>query len=463
MTIPQLMPWIGGPMKFEAGLSPLVCPIDETVASQIIESDAKVVDAAVKHAHAAFLKHQDATTGKRVEWLLAAADAIDKIEGELVRSLIRFIGKPRRAATFEAKRVGTFMRACATQVPHLMGEVLPLDVTAAGAGRFGFTTRVPYGVVAAVTPFNGPANLLIQKVAPALAVGNAVVVKPSPPGTEVALLMAQAVKTADVPDGLFNVVPGGRETAKLLAAHPLVAVVTVTGSTAAGNELARAVGAKKFIGELNDAAARIAGAAFEASGQQCISAQRVIVERPVFDRFLELFVAAAKKLKVGDPDDAATDVGPMVSSAAADRVEAMVKDAVAKGAKLVLEPERRGAILGPAIVADAPPQARLMREEAFGPVVVVQSVADVDAALELANSSEFGLQGACFTASLETAFKVSRRLRVGSLWINDASRFRLDTYPFGGVGASGFGREGVRYAMEELSQWKFTGMRLNPQ
>ena len=375
MTIPQLMPWIGGPVKFEAGLSPLVCPIDETVASQIIESDAKVVDAAVKHAHAAFLKHQDATTAKRVEWLLAAAEAIDKIEGELVHSLIRFIGKPRRAATFEAKRVGTFIRACAAQVPHLMGEVLPLDVTAAGAGRFGFTTRVPYGVVAAVTPFNGPANLLIQKVAPALAVGNAVVAKPSPPGTEVALLMAQAVKTAGVPDGLFNVVPGGRETAKLLAAHPLVAVVTVTGSTAAGNELARAAGAKKFIGELgsnaanivcadadlNDAATRIAGAAFEASGQQCISAQRVIVERPVFDRFLELFVAAAKKLKVGDPDDAAIDVGPMVSSAAADRVEAMVKDAVANGAKLVLEPERRGAILGPAIVANAPPQARLMR------------------------------------------------------------------------------------------------------
>jgi acyl-CoA reductase-like NAD-dependent aldehyde dehydrogenase len=466
MTIPQLMPWIGGPVKFEAGFSPLVCPIDESVASHMIESDANVVDAAVKHAHAAFLKHQDATTAKRIEWLLAAADAIDKIEGELVRSLIRFIGKPRRAATFEAKRVGTFMRACAAQVPHLMGEVLPLDMTAAGTGRFGFTTRVPYGVVAAVTPFNGPANLLIQKVAPALAVGNAIVVKPSPPGTEVALLMAQAMKAAGIPDGLFNVVPGGRETAKLLAAHPLVAVVTVTGSTAAGNELARAAGAKKFVGELgsnaanivcadadlDDAAARIAGAAFEASGQQCISAQRVIVERPVFERFLELFVAAAKKLKVGDPEDAATDVGPMVSSAAADRVEEMVKDA-----------ERRGAILGPAIVADAPPQARLMREEAFGPVVVVQNVSDVDAALELANSSEFGLQGACFTTSLETAFKVSRKLRVGSLWINDASRFRLDTYPFGGVGASGFGREGVRYAMEELSQWKFTGMRLNPQ
>ena len=476
--IPRLLPWIGGTASAAAGaaFSPLVSPIDETVASHMIESDAAVIDAAVKHAHKAYLANLEATTAKRLEWLHAAADAMDKIEAELVRSLIRVIGKPRRAATFEAKRAGAFIRSCAAQLPHLMGEVLPLDVFPTGAGRFGFTVRIPYGVVAAITPFNGPVNLLIQKVAPALAVGNAVVVKPSPPGTEVALLMAEAMKKAGIPDGLFNVVPGGRETAKLLVSHPLVAAVTVTGSTAAGNELARAAGAKKFVGELGsnaanivcadadlaDAATRIAGAGFEASGQQCISAQRVIVERSVYDKFLEQFVAAAKKLKVGDPEDAAIDVGPMVSSAAADRVEQMIADAVAKGAKLVLKPERRGAILGPAIVAEAPPEARLMREEAFGPVVVVQPVADVDAALELANSSEFGLQGACFTKSLETAFKVSRKLRVGSLWINDASRFRLDTYPFGGVGSSGFGREGVRYTMEELSQWKFTGMRLNP-
>ncbi len=265
-------------------------------ASQIVESDAAIVDAAVKHAYGAYMKHLDATTAKRIEWLNAAADAIDKIEAELVRSLIRDIGKPRRAATFEAKRAGAFIRACVAQVPHINGEVLPLDVAATGAGRFGFTTRIPYGVVAAITPFNGPVNLLVQKIAPAIAVGNAVVVKPSPPGTEVALLMADAVKKAGVPDGLFNVVPGGRQTAQLLAAHPLVAAVTATGSTAMGHELARAAGAKKFVGELGsnaanivcadadlaDAATRIAGAGFEASGQQCISAQRVIVERAVY-------------------------------------------------------------------------------------------------------------------------------------------------------------------------------------
>src|SRR5215213_7767587 len=324
MNVPvRHLAWIGGAATPapDATFSPLVSPIDESSASQIIESDAAVIDAAVKHAHAAYLKHMEAPASKRIEWLLAAADGIDKIEDALVRSLIRDIGKPRRAATFEAKRAGAFIRACAAQVSHLGGEVLPLDVTAQGAGRFGFTVRVPYGVVAAVTPFNGPVNLLIQKVAPALAVGNAVVVKPSPPGTEVALLMAEAVKKAGVPDGLFNVVPGAKK------------FVGELGSNAANIVCADA--------DLNDAATRIAGAGFEASGQQCISAQRVIVEQPVFDRFLELFVAAAKKLKVGDPEDTAIDVGPMVSSAAADRVESMIADAVANGAKLVLKPERR--------------------------------------------------------------------------------------------------------------------------
>src|SRR5215218_4803431 len=300
-TAPQFGAWIGG--SATAGstprLSPLVSPVDEKVAAHMVEADAALVDSAVRNAHAAFLTNIDATTAKRVDWLNAAANAVDKIEAEIINSLIRILGKPRRAATFEAKRAGQFIRACAAQLPHVMGEVVPLDTTPLGAGRFGFTTRVPYGVVAAITPFNAPANLLIQKLAPALAMGNATVVKPSPPGLEVALLLAQAFKDAGVPDGLFNVVPGGREAALALASHPLVSVVTLTGSTAAGHDLARAAGAKRFVAELGsnaanivcadadlaDAAQRIAGAAFEASGQQCISAQRVIVESAVFDKF----------------------------------------------------------------------------------------------------------------------------------------------------------------------------------
>ena len=473
-----LSPWMGGAPKTDgqAKLSKLISPVDETVAAQIVESDAGIVDAAVKNAHDAYLANRESTVAQRVAWLSAAADEVEKSEKAIVESLVRAIGKPRRAATFEAKRGPQFLRACATQLPHMLGEVLPMDITPMGAGRFGFTTRIPYGVVAVVTPFNAPANLLAQKLAPALAMGNTVVAKPSPPGTEVTLIYAEALKRAKVPDGFLNVVPGGREAAQLLVAHTMVAAVTITGGTAAGRELARAAGAKKFVAELGsnaanivcadadfaDAGQRIAGAAFEASGQQCISAQRIIVERPGYDRFLELFVAASKKLKVGDPEDPATDVGPMVSRAAADRVSEMIDDAVKKGARLVLAPTRDRCILGPAIVADPPASVRLLLEEAFGPVVTVQAADNVDHAIALANASEFGLQGACFTSNLDTAFKISRKFNVGSLWVNEASRFRLDTYPFGGVGSSGYGREGVRYAMEEMSQWKFTGMRLNP-
>src|SRR5258705_12995230 len=409
----RVLPWIGGKSKEFPGatLAPLVSPVDESVVADMVDADALAVDAAVANAHAAYLAHQETTTAKRVEWLMAAADAVDKIEPEVVAALIRVLGKPKRAATFEHKRSGAFLRACAIQLPHRQGEVLPLDLTALGVNRFGFTTRIPYGVVAAITPFNAPSNMVTQKVAPALAMGNAVVVKPSPPGAEVAIMLAEAFKRAGVPDGLFNVVTGGRDPAKALAAHPLVQAITLTGSTAAGNDLVRAAGAKKFVAELGsnaanivcadadlaDAAQRIAGAAFEASGQQCISAQRVIVERSAYDRFLDLFVAASKKLKVGDPEDPATDVGPMVSRAAADRVSDMIDDAVKKGARLLLAPTRDRCILGPAIVADPPANARLLLEEAFGPVVTVQAADSVDAALALANASEVGLQSGCFT------------------------------------------------------------------
>jgi acyl-CoA reductase-like NAD-dependent aldehyde dehydrogenase len=476
MTMSQtFQPWIGGASASATKFTTLISPIDEKEVAQVADSDGAVIDAAVKNAHAAYLANRESTVAQRVAWLNACADAIEKAEKAIVESLVIAIGKPRRAATFEAKRGPAFLRTTAAQLPHMLGEVLPLDAAALGAGRFGFTTRIPYGVVAAITAFNAPANLLSQKLAPALAMGNAVVAKPSPPGTEVSLIYADACKRAGLPDGLFNVVPGARETAHHLVGHPLVAAVTITGGTAAGRELAKIAGAKKLVAELGsnaanivcadadlaDAATKIAGAAFEASGQQCISAQRVIVERAAYDRFVELFVAAAKKLKVGDPNDSATDVGPMVSRQSADRVAAMIEDAAKKGARVVLAPTRDRCILGPAIVADPPNDARLLLEEAFGPVVTLQAAESVDDALALANSSEFGLQGACFTSSLETAFKISRKFNVGSLWVNEASRFRLDSYPFGGVGSSGYGREGVRYAMEELSQWKFTGIRLN--
>lgn len=468
-------PWIDGKAHDAGGdrFEDLLSPWDGSLVAHVAMADAATIDAAIASSRAAFLANRQATPAQRAQWLRAAGAEIDKVKDQIADITMRALGKPRRACGIEVGRVSQLMQLCAEELLRMEGEVLPLDALPMGAGRFGFTRHHPHGVIAAFTPFNAPSNLLMQKLAPAIAMGNAVVIKPAFEGIGEALLIAECFTRAGVPDGLVNVVACRRDVTGHLVGHPDVAVVTLTGGTAAGHALASAAGAKPFIGELGgnsanivcadadirDAAVRIVPSAFEASGQQCISAQRIIVEDAVLEEFLEHFVAAAKALKVGDPTLADTDVGPMVNAAAADRVEAMVAEAIANGATAALPLKRDGAILHPAILVGGPPDARVVCEEIFGPVAVVIPARDLDDAISIANDSEFGLQSSCFTSSLETAFRVSEELHVGSVWINEGSRFRMDITPFGGVGSSGYGREGVKYAMQELSYLKFTGIR----
>ena len=451
----------------------LVRPGDGAPIGCLLEAGAAGVDQAVAAARAAFVQVRRAPLHQRLGWLHSAARALEGAAEEIAQMISSDLGKPIRVARFEARRGAEFLVTTAAAAAQLGGEVLPLDAAANGTDCLGIVQRVPFGVVAAITPFNAPVNLLVQKLAPAVAAGNTVVVKPAPSGTRVALRLAALFSEAGWPPGLFNVISGDRETATALVAHPDVRAVSFTGGTTAGDALARAAGAKKFLAELGSnaanivfadadlgiAAQKIAGAGFEASGQQCISAQRILVQSPVLDAFLPLLVEAAAKLKVGPAEDPATDLGPMVHAAAAERVMAMVADAMERGARAVLEPVRTGATVSPGILVDVSTEARLWREEVFGPVVLVAPFEQKEDALELANDSPFGLQGAVFTRDLGTALAVARDFEVGSLWVNEASRFRLDMYPFGGVKQSGVGREGVRYAIEELSQLKFVGIR----
>jgi acyl-CoA reductase-like NAD-dependent aldehyde dehydrogenase len=479
MTDQALHAWVDGRrLDGESGdpTITIVSPLSGQPANALRAGGSRAVDDAVRSARRAYLASNAAPAADRIAWLQAAAAEIEKVSERIVGSAILAVGKPRRAARFEVIRSAQFIRACAAHLSTFGGDTIPLDVAKTGAGLFGFTRRIPYGVVGAITPFNAPSNLLIQKVAPALATGNAIVVKPAPEGTEIAFILAECFTKAGLPDGLFNVVAGGVDEAQALAAHPDIAYVTVTGGTAAGRALAAAAGAKPFVGELGgnsanivcadanlaDAAARIVPSAFEASGQQCISAQRIIVERSVLDRFLGLFVDGARMMKVGDPSLETTDIGPVVHARAADRIMAVISDAESKGATIVLAPKREGCVISPTIILSADPTLRIVTEEIFGPVAVVIPAADVTEAIRIANASEFGLQASCFTSSLDTAFRMSQELNAGSVWINEGSRFRLDNYPFGGVGASGYGREGVRFAMEAFTQWKFTGIRLPP-
>ena len=468
-------PWISG-KPFTAGggkTEDLLSPWDGSHVATVEMANEATIDAAIKSARSAFDENKMATPAQRALWLRQAADEVDGVKEQIANITMRALGKPKRACGFEAGRVSQLLRLCAEELLRMEGEVLPLDALPMGAGRFGFTRHHPHGVIAAFTPFNAPSNLLMQKVAPALAVGNAVVIKPAFEGVGEALLIAEAFSRAGVPDGLVNVVACRRDVTGYLVGHKDVAVVTLTGGTAAGEALAKAAGAKPFIGELGgnsanivcddadvkDAAKRIAPSAFEASGQQCISAQRIIVQEAVIEEFLKYFVEAAEGMNVGAPTLETTDVGPMVNAAAADRVEEMVNEALENGAVAALPLKRKNAVIFPTILVRPSSDSRVVCEEIFGPVAVIIPASDLDDAIQIANNSEFGLQSSCFTSNLETAFRVSEELHVGSVWINEGSRFRMDTTPFGGVGSSGYGREGIKYAMQELSYVKFTGIR----
>ncbi|MGD9840074.1 MAG: aldehyde dehydrogenase family protein [Afipia sp.] len=474
-ALPVFADFVGGThAKGGSTTFALVGPQNGAVIGQIAESGATGVDRAVKAATVAFAANRKQPAHQRIAWLKAAAAALIKAGHEIASLICEDVGKPIRMANFEVKRGAEFLELTAAALTQLGGETLPLDITAPGAGHIGLVRHVPYGVVAGITPFNAPVNLLVQKVAPAIAAGNAIIVKPAPAGTRTALYLAKLFQKAGWPKDLFTVVTGDKETALALAAHDEVRAVSFTGGTAGGDALARAAGAKKFVAELGsnaanivmldanieNAAKKIAAAAFEASGQQCISAQRILVARPVLDAFLTHFVTAARVLNVGDATDAKTDVGPMVSKASAERVMAMCADALSKGGRYALEPKRTAALVSPGILVDVSTDARLWKEEVFGPIALVTPFDTVDDALRMANDSPFGLQGAVFTRDLPTALRFSEDFDVGALWINEATRFRLDIYPFGGMKRSGVGREGVRYAIEEFSQLKFTGITL---
>lgn len=475
LTSPQLLASsVGGSTAAaaDAAALELVNPQDGSVIARVAESGVEGVDRAVGAAVAAFAANRKQPTHQRIAWLKNAAAALTSAADEIASLMCTDVGKPMRMANFEVKRGAEFLEGCAAALTQFGGETLPLDATAPGTNHVGFVRHVPYGVVAGITPFNAPVNLLVQKVAPAIAAGNAIVTKPHPAGTRTALRLARLFEEAGWPESLFTVVTGDRVTAAALAAHPDVRAVSFTGSTAGGDALARQAGAKKFIAELgsnaanivladadvDNAAKKIAAAAFEASGQQCISAQRILVARPVLDAFMVAFVAGARRLVVGRADDLKTDVGPMISLAAAERVMAMCEEAVARGAQYALAPVRDGATVSPGILVGVSNGARLWCEEVFGPIAIVTPFDSMDEALQLANDTPFGLQGAVFTRDLGAVLRFSDEFDVGALWINEATRFRLDVYPFGGVKRSGVGREGVRYAIEEFSQLKFVGM-----
>jgi acyl-CoA reductase-like NAD-dependent aldehyde dehydrogenase len=400
----------------------------------------------------------------------ARAAALDRAADLLEERAARFAdtvrdegGKPIRYAKGEVERAVRTFRAAAGEATRLHGEEVPLESAPQGERRFAVVRRHPLGVVAGITPFNFPLNLACHKVAPALAAGNAVVLKPSERTPTTGLALGALLDECGFPPGAVNVVVGSEPTlGAILATDPRPAALSFTGSAAVGWDLRARAGRKRVTlelggnaavvvdrsADLEDAANRVGDAAFAHAGQICIAVKRVFVHEAVHERFRSLlFDKVRRDVRMGDPADPRTVVGPLVSREAADRVEAAVAEAAAGGGRVARFGSRHGACVPPAIVEGAPPDAAVHRQEVFGPVLTLDPVASFEDGLARADDSEYGLQAGVFTADLESAFLAERRLTVGAVVVNDVPTFRVDTMPYGGERASGLGREGVRDAV----------------
>jgi acyl-CoA reductase-like NAD-dependent aldehyde dehydrogenase len=454
---------------------PVIYPYTGEPFATVSVATAADVDRAIAAAERAFRTHLRAMPAhERARLLLRTADAIAARRDEFARVIGYEAGKPMKDVAIEAGRGGELFVLAAGVARDLTGELLPMDAIRGGEGRWGLVLRQPLGVIAAIGPFNAPLNLVAQKVAPALAAGNSVVVKPASKTPLAAVLLARCIHEAGWPPGTCNVVIGsGSTVGDPLVADPRVRMVSFTGGTEAGRRILARAGLKKVALELGSnapnivcadadlarAVAAITRSGFSSAGQQCISAQRVYVQRPILDRFTRQFLDAVAALKVGDPFDPDCDVGPMISEAEARRVERWIDEAVAGGARVLIGGRREGALLWPTVLADVQPTMKVQCEEVFAPVVTLTPFDTVEEAIALANASRYGLQAAAFTNDLNTALRFARELESGCVWINEGSRYRQDNYPFGGVKDSGLGREGVKYAIQEMTELKFVGIR----
>ncbi|SFS08655.1 Acyl-CoA reductase [Agrococcus baldri] len=446
---------------------PVTDPEDDTLIAHVHLGDTADMDRALDGVERS-LRDDAWELWERRETLERAVALIRAESSRLARIISAEGSKTIAEATGEAARTAETIRLAAGSAQLLEGETLALADTPRGRGRLGWNRRTPLGVIAAITPFNDPMNLVAHKVGPALIAGNAVVLKPSRATPLSALALLEILLRAGMPSGRMAVLVSDREAGTALVSDPRVAAVSFTGGPATGEVIARSAGARKILMELGGnnavvvcddadveaAAAGIVDGAFGVAGQNCLSVQRVYVHESRYEQLVQLVVDATSKLVTGSKHDAATDVGPLISEQEARRVEEWVDAAVADGARVATGGVRRGPFLEPTVLLEVPASAKVLHEEVFGPVVSIVPFADLDDALARVDDTQYGLQAGVFTASLQTAMHAADRLHVGTVLINETSDFRIDSMPFGGSKRSGIGREGVASAVLELSEPK---------
>jgi acyl-CoA reductase-like NAD-dependent aldehyde dehydrogenase len=412
---------------------------------------------------------------KRAEILVKVASLLGRRHDEVARTISDEAGKPMKAARVEAQRAMSTYTFAAVEARKLAGEMVPMDASQAGEGKLAFTLRRPLGVVGAITPFNFPCNLAAHKIAPALAAGCPVVLKPASQTPLSALLLAELEEEAGLPAGWLSVVVGpSSEIGDVLVGDERVASLTFTGSGDVGWGLKERAPRKKVALELGNAtpvivagdadldlaASKIAANAFSFAGQSCISVQRVYVERAAYDELIGKLVPKVEALKVGDPADEETDVGPLIDEDARERILEWVRET--RGEVLTGGDANEDGLLRPTVIANPDPADKVESEEVFGPVVAVSAVRSLDEALERANATRYGLQAGIFTRDVQTALRAAQSLEFGGITVNEAPTFRTDQMPYGGVKASGNTREGPAYAVRELTENRLVVIDLQP-
>jgi aldehyde dehydrogenase (NAD+) len=438
------------------------------VATVSVPTDAQVEEA-IAAAHAVAAEAAGLPAYVRADALVHIAAGLSDRSEELARLITAENGKPLKWARGEVARAVSTFRWAAEEARRWSGEVQRLDTEAPTTGRLGIIRRFPRGPILAIAPFNFPLNLVAHKVAPAIAVGAPVLIKPAPKTPLSALFLGELLAECDLPDGMWSVLPVLNSQAPAMVADPRLPVVSFTGSGPVGWSIQASVPRKHVTLELGGnaaavvcpdwssdadldvAATRIALFANYQAGQSCISVQRVFADRSISADLAARVVTAVEALRTGDPSDDATDVGPLIDEAAAVRVQEWVAEAVAAGGKLLTGGTRDGCTVAPTVLVDVPADAKVSCEEIFGPVVVIETVDSVDEAFARVNDSRYGLQAGVFTRDLPTAFRAHRELEVGGVVIGDVPTYRADQMPYGGVKDSGVGREGVRYAMEDYT------------
>ena len=449
-------------------------PYDRSVVAVVSEADRDHVEVAIDSAVRAFAVTRKMPSYQRAAILRKITDGIGARREEFARTICQEAGKPIKTARIEVERAINTFQIAAEESTRIYGEYLPLDTLESTAGKWGLVRRFPLGPVFAITPFNFPLNLVAHKVAPAIAAGCPLILKPAPQTPVSSLLLAEIVHESGWPEGAFAVMPLSNDNAALLVADDRIKLLTFTGSAAVGWQLKSRAGKKRVTLELGGnagvivhsdadlahAAQRCVAGGFSYAGQTCISVQRILVHRAVFDKFMGLLLEGVRKLKIGDPMQETTDVPPVIREQDAVRIVEWIEEAVMGGAKLLCGGKRLGAVVEPAVLTGSLPGMRVNCAEIFGPVVTVEPYVEFRDALGQLNDSAYGLQAGVLTRDAVLIQMAFEELEVGGIIVGDVPSFRVDQMPYGGVKDSGLGKEGLRYSIEDMTERKLLVMAL---